>query len=1622
MRQSERVTFPPDQLNWVLVRDMLSELQQRLFSQTINAQDAALHIQVIYDASQATHQLDEHWVHSRHEVRGQGLAGSRFKLDQSYLWFGVLKYLKKAEKEEWERFMFVILPNIIELALRVEDHLLSACLHYSKQQMGGVTVLSRQFIASILACSFLCLFPERARDRASKLNVVNFTNFFKHLPQSSQIAKLRCILHYFERVIDAGLEMAGSIEFHRQVVDSRVLPTLDGLLRSNIALCPLTCLTSGVIEDVGSSAIQVDFANRSIGGGVLGRGRVQEEIRFSTCPELIAAMVFMENMEDNEAIVISGFEQFSQCTGYASSLQYAGPFHDHARRDCHGNLLNTLCAIDATSFRLGSQNRQYLDGFVMREVNKAYIGFCQAEPDRLRSTWDGAQETSFLGHGEFVATESVAEEGARAVLPEVAEMAEVMSLGLLSHGLVEAARKIPSLQTALDTGIVSEDNLHLADISLCSASDDNVLSGHAASTPRDDTSHSAQDAREDSNSHIHGGNGERLSLPMIIPRPQNGSCDLLEVDYSEWLANFRRRSSQLSDLTSRRSSSSTKHSSEFSSDLEEIYETLVQAEKAQHGIIEEETYGAALSDYAATFVSSLMREGTSVAAQLMPDVKDFEQGQLPVGVHRPQVVRPAGVWFGGDNGSSDMVSVAEFEHESASEVEDENLCAANRVAGGLISGESISLEAFCQIESYVHTLINTETREGLRTASARLASGESAPAHEDTIPDDVYLWFADKIVQAVFCQAVDELYFQRFTSDSRWREEASVNREGVMRRLSLDERKDSVSSSSSSGSGPQESLDTQSKNSSSVSSHSVDSDPGGTHRKGKNISWSNIPASASSPFPQQHSAEREEKIVTSEPLISETEERGMESGDGKSVSFTLERKNSDGGRTLPVEQNITCSISREVSTASKDYVDYSSERTKMLSPSPVITFESIPPSAVNAEIPSCPFSPDLPQALHPASFSSLPAPSSTLLPDHALNRSLESESAEIVLVSEQASVVAGDVSASKSVPSLVSTAVVSGPSHVAAPSTFTSVCGVGPLTGSEQTGASSDLNLDCYRAAAEIVNQVFQSLPEHLAKLSESGRGYRHYHGRKYDAFIPRSSYEVAAAVIGASEKGNVVTESYGQTKVGTGVLSSGRASPRRTRSQSPCFPWLSNRLSRETVTNAFIKVESRPVVKSYERRSSEPCQRSVNLSLQAYTSGRLSSNRSEDGGQKKPHADDYLEQVGVGSWRRGSLDSISLDHRRSSCGFKDPVLSTFAQELMNADTSVPQLFLMSSGSTTSTTASRRSSMSGFRDTTLATFESELLNSSFGQTPSSPSHHRPKRSQSRESRLWRSDSSDTEYWFPIPRRVGSEFQEEMFLRQHSGDDLVEYADFIANTILQQAVAILHHDMREVTREDEDIGIFSENLADQILREALMSSASLSQQQPQRLFTSSMSGSELDLSFSFKDVTGRCQMERQTEFQESVAHECVETFAARLAASIMSGVMEEFGAGMIWVVSNRRPIATGNWGCGAFHGDPCLKVALQWIAASLAHIPRLLYFTFGDARLHQLDAVTRMIARRQWTVGQLMHAVQTYCLTVLSDNSLTTAGTSSCTTPAAAAAAADTDIPSQTLFEFLLTQP
>lgn len=72
-------------------------------------------------------------------------------------------------------------------------------------------------------------------------------------------------------------------------------------------------------------------------------------------------------------------------------------------------------------------------------------------------------------------------------------------------------------------------------------------------------------------------------------------------------------------------------------------------------------------------------------------------------------------------------------------------------------------------------------------------------------------------------------------------------------------------------------------------------------------------------------------------------------------------------------------------------------------------------------------------------------------------------------------------------------------------------------------------------------------------------------------------------------------------------------------------------------------------------------------------------------------------------------------------------------------------------------------------------------------------------------------------------------------------------------------------------------------------------------------------------------------------------------------------------------ARQLPVATGNWGCGAFCGDPPHKAILQWLAAS-SEGRALRYYTFGDVRVGDLAGFARDAIARFGTVGALYERV------------------------------------------------
>ena len=96
--------------------------------------------------------------------------------------------------------------------------------------------------------------------------------------------KLKCIINYFRKRID-GRCSDSLVTFSRRFIPESQLPRWS---QSKKKLLGLRIDSKGTIEDdVNMGMLEVDFANAFVGGGVLGHGCVQEEIRFLICPELI---------------------------------------------------------------------------------------------------------------------------------------------------------------------------------------------------------------------------------------------------------------------------------------------------------------------------------------------------------------------------------------------------------------------------------------------------------------------------------------------------------------------------------------------------------------------------------------------------------------------------------------------------------------------------------------------------------------------------------------------------------------------------------------------------------------------------------------------------------------------------------------------------------------------------------------------------------------------------------------------------------------------------------------------------------------------------------------------------------------------------------------------------------------------------------------------------------------------------------------------------------------------------------------------------------------------------------------------------------------------------------------
>ncbi|XP_013882086.1 poly(ADP-ribose) glycohydrolase isoform X2 [Austrofundulus limnaeus] len=258
-----------------------------------------------------------------------------------------------------------LFPRIAALALDLPEQVKKAVPLLQRGHPASIT-LSQVQISCLLANAFYCTFPHRNSSGPGaeyhSYPSINFTRLFADWSERKK-EKLRAVMHYFKKVLETKPE--GLVTFQRCCLRDTDVPHWWNCKET---LDKLHLTSQGSIETEGTGMLQVDFASSWIGGGVLDSGLIQEEILFLMNPELIVARLFTEKLADNECLIITGCQTFSQYSGYSDRFEWAGPYDDLLERDEWARLNRQILAMDALRFK--HRRDQYNMGRITRELNK----------------------------------------------------------------------------------------------------------------------------------------------------------------------------------------------------------------------------------------------------------------------------------------------------------------------------------------------------------------------------------------------------------------------------------------------------------------------------------------------------------------------------------------------------------------------------------------------------------------------------------------------------------------------------------------------------------------------------------------------------------------------------------------------------------------------------------------------------------------------------------------------------------------------------------------------------------------------------------------------------------------------------------------------------------------------------------------------------------------------------------------------------------------------------------------------------------------------------------------------------------------------------------------------------
>uniref|UniRef100_A0A182QAB6 PARG catalytic Macro domain-containing protein n=1 Tax=Anopheles farauti TaxID=69004 RepID=A0A182QAB6_9DIPT len=183
-----------------------------------------------------------------------------------------------------------------------------------------------------------------------------------------QRAKFRSFLYYFDWLERSGTSLDGALRVSRKVMTGKQWLTIEDWLECELPLCDVEIRHEGKLDKADAETLQTVFASARLGGDVLADGDSQESIQFCTFPELLAVLLYVEALEDNESLQVEHVHHVARIV----DPRQKGPLLERIAEPKP----TTLCCIDAENYR-ALPSQQFEEDDILRELNKCLLAFRQ---------------------------------------------------------------------------------------------------------------------------------------------------------------------------------------------------------------------------------------------------------------------------------------------------------------------------------------------------------------------------------------------------------------------------------------------------------------------------------------------------------------------------------------------------------------------------------------------------------------------------------------------------------------------------------------------------------------------------------------------------------------------------------------------------------------------------------------------------------------------------------------------------------------------------------------------------------------------------------------------------------------------------------------------------------------------------------------------------------------------------------------------------------------------------------------------------------------------------------------------------------------------------------------------